>query len=271
MKQQHKIAIGRTSVAALLLGSMLARMPTAMAQETTTASDDSIGEIVVTVTKRSENMQNVPIAISALSGTALEQKGITSVGQIGGYVPNIDIKNTVSFAGSSQILVATVRGIGQNDFAFNLEPGVGVYIDGVYYARSLGAVVDLLDLERIEVLKGPQGDLFGRNTIGGALNIVTRDPARDFRYQLEGTTGSFSRTYVRGSIDLPLIEDTLLSQASFSYKHRDGYQKADSVPWSSWNDHRSGHVPQGGNTWWVGYPGRRECLQCPLQVKIHCQ
>lgn len=225
MKHQNKMANGRTLRAALLLGSMFAAMPTGFAQEADTASNDSVGEIVVTATKRSENMQKVPIAISALGNQALEQKGITSVGQIGGYVPNIEIKNTVSFAGSSQILVATVRGIGQNDFAFNLEPGVGVYIDGVYYARSLGAVVDLLDLERIEVLKGPQGDLFGRNTIGGALNIVTRDPAKDFRYQLEGTTGSFSRTDVRGSIDIPLIDGMLLSQASFSYKHRDGYQK----------------------------------------------
>ena len=145
MKHQNKMANGRTLRAALLLGSMFAAMPTGFAQETDTASNDSVGEIVVTATKRSENMQKVPIAISALGNQALEQKGITSVGQIGGYVPNIEIKNTVSFAGSSQILVATVRGIGQNDFAFNLEPGVGVYIDGVYYARSLGAVVDLLD------------------------------------------------------------------------------------------------------------------------------
>ena len=186
-------------------------------------AEGSLSEIVVTAQKRAENLQDVPIAISAMSADTLKQKGITSVDGIAGFVPNVDIKNTVSFAGSSQILVASIRGIGQNDFAFNLEPGVGVYVDGVYYARSLGAVVDLLDLERIEVLKGPQGTLFGRNTIGGALNIVTRRPANYFGYQLEATTGRFARTDVRGSVDVPL-SNTLLSQFSFSYKHRDGYQ-----------------------------------------------
>ena len=180
--------------------------------------------IVVTAQRREQDVQDVPIAISTVDGFTLQQKGITSVDQLAGFVPNIDIKNTVSFAGSSQILVAAIRGIGQNDFAFNLEPGVGVYIDGVYYARSLGAVVDLLDLDRVEVLKGPQGTLFGRNTIGGALNIVTREPADTYQYALEATTGEFSRSDLRGSIDLP-IDDDLRSQFSFSYKRRDGYQR----------------------------------------------
>jgi iron complex outermembrane receptor protein len=198
----------------------------AFAQDAATQSSEPEGltEIVVSAQKRDENLQDVPIAISALGAEALAQKGITGVDDIAGFVPNVEIKNTVSFAGSSQILVASIRGIGQNDFAFNLEPGVGVYIDGVYYARSLGAVVDLLDLQRIEVLKGPQGTLFGRNTIGGALNIVTRRPDNNFGYQMEATTGRFARTDVRGSVDIPLAE-TLLSQFSFSYKHRNGYQR----------------------------------------------
>src|SRR3546814_9311268 len=79
-------------------------------------------------------------------------------------------RSTAQFGGSSSVLISYIRGIGQNDFAFNLEPGVGVYVDGVYLARNIGANVDLLDLQRVEVLKGPQGTLFGRNTIGGALN-----------------------------------------------------------------------------------------------------
>ena len=196
------------------------------AQETQAAQAGAgVGDIVVTAQRRSESIQQVPIAVSAMSSSTLQQRGLTNVAQISAYTPNVDIKNTASFAGSSQILVASIRGIGQNDFAFNLEPGVGVYIDGVYFARSLGAVVDLLDLERVEVLKGPQGDLFGRNTIGGALNIVTRDPSTDFHYQLEATTGRFSRTDVRGSVDVPLVQDKLLSQFSFSVKRRDGYQK----------------------------------------------
>ncbi|WDF74403.1 TonB-dependent receptor [Novosphingobium sp. KACC 22771] len=215
-----------------LVASALVPLTPAWAQETPAQpkQESAVGEIVVTAQHRSENIQKVPIAISAFSNETLRQRGLTNIGQISSFTPNVDIKNTSGFAGSSQILVASVRGVGQNDFAFNLEPGVGVYIDGVYFARSLGAVADLLDLERIEVLKGPQGTLFGRNTIGGALNIVTRDPGKDFKYAFELTGGSFNRTDVRGSVDVPLIGDQLFSQVSFSYKRRDGYQKRIAFP-----------------------------------------
>src|SRR3546814_15406456 len=96
------------------------------------------------------------------------------------------------------LLISYLRCIGHNDFAFNLEPGVGVYSDGVYLARNIGANADLLDLQRIEVLKGPQGTLFGRNTMGGAISIVTRDPGNDFKYKAEITTGRFDRIDFRG-------------------------------------------------------------------------
>lgn len=205
-----------TGLATMLIGS-----PT-WAQEPET---NVLEEVVVTAQKREERAQDVPISITAVGKDALERRGLTNVAQLGSYLPNVEIKNTVSFAGSSQILVASIRGAGQNDFAFNLEPGVGVYIDGVYFARSLGAVVDLLDLDRIEVLRGPQGTLFGRNTIGGALNIVTREPGDEAGYQLEATTGEFHRADIRGSVDIPLVEDRWLSQFSFSSKQRDGYQK----------------------------------------------
>lgn len=189
------------------------------------ADPQQLGDIIVTAQKRSENIQRVPIAISVIGANDLATRGITSIAQTAAYVPNVEIKNTVSFAGSSQILAASIRGIGQNDFAFNLDPGVGVYVDGVYLARSIGANVDLLDLERVEVLKGPQGDLFGRNTIGGALNVVTREPDKDFRYQLQLIAGSYGRHDARGSVDLPIVGDKLLSQISFAFNRRNGYQR----------------------------------------------
>src|SRR3546814_12924220 len=96
---------------------------------------------------------------------ALQAKGLTDVASISGQAPNVTLKSSGAFGGSSSTLFTYIRGIGQNDFAFNLEPGVGVYVDGVYLARNIGANVDLLDLQRVEVLKGPQGTLFGRNTI----------------------------------------------------------------------------------------------------------
>lgn len=185
----------------------------------------SLEEVVVTAQRRSENQQDVPIAISTISGDELQAKGLTDVSSIGGITPNATIKNTASFGGSSSILVSYIRGIGQNDFAFNLEPGVGVYIDGVYLARNIGANVDLLDIQNIEVLKGPQGTLFGRNTIGGALNIVTRDPGNEFMAKGEVTVGSDNRREFRGIMDIPLVDNELSLGVAISKKDRDGYQK----------------------------------------------
>jgi len=192
----------------------------------------SLEEIVVTAEKRAENVQSVPISITALSSELLRAKGLTNVAEVGELSPNVDIDTTSPFSGSSSVLSPFIRGIGQNDFAFNLEPGVGVYVDGVYYARTIGATIDLLDLDRVEVLKGPQGTLFGRNTIGGAINVITRRPSEEFDYQAEATVGSFDRLDVRGAIDLPLLPEKLYSQFAFSSKRRDGYQKRKTFPGS---------------------------------------
>lgn len=215
-----------------LLPLIAAPLP-AIAQSSTTetvapqavAEEGGIAEIVVTARKRSENLQNVPIAITAFTPEALAQKGISDVSQLGSFAPSVEIVGTSPFSGSTQVLSAFIRGIGQNDFAFNLDPGVGVYVDGVYFARTVGAVVDLLDLDRVEILKGPQGTLFGRNTIGGAISVVTRDPGTTFAGQAEATYGRFNRVDLRGAADIPLIEDTLLAQVSFSSKSRDGHFK----------------------------------------------
>jgi len=193
----------------------------------------TLEEVVVTAQKREENVQDVPIAITALSAKALESKGINNVTELSDFAPNVQMDNTSPFSGSSQVLSAFIRGIGQNDFAFNLEPGVGLYVDGVYYARTLGAAVDLLDLERVEILKGPQGTLFGRNTIGGAISVITRDPSRTLDYKAELTAGRFSRFDVRASLDVPLIDNVLLSQISLSSSDRDGHQDLIAFPGAS--------------------------------------
>ncbi|MCJ2178083.1 TonB-dependent receptor [Novosphingobium album (ex Hu et al. 2023)] len=193
------------------------------------ADNNGLTEIVVTATKRAENVQDVPIAITAFSADALAQKGITEVVSVGNLAPNVTLDAGTPFSGSSSVLAAYIRGIGQNDFAFNLDPGVGIYLDGVYLARSVGANQDLLDIERIEILKGPQGTLFGRNTIGGAISIVTRDPEPVFGGKLQATTGSFNRIDVKGALNVP-ISDNLLSSVSFSVKNRDGYQKVIPFP-----------------------------------------
>lgn len=184
-----------------------------------------IEEIVVTAQKRVENVQDVPIAITAFTQATLSDKNISAIQGLSNFSPNVTLDAGSPFSGSTSVLTAYIRGIGQDDFAFNLDPGVGVYLDGVYLARTVGANTNLLDVERIEVLKGPQGTLFGRNSIGGAISIVTREPDKEFNFRGELITGRFDRLEVKGSVDIPLIEDTLLSTFTFATNQRDGYVK----------------------------------------------
>ncbi|MDB5688660.1 MAG: TonB-dependent receptor [Sphingomonas bacterium] len=200
----------------------------ALAQETggTVAAQpaEGIEEIIVTAQKRAENVQDVPIAITAFGAKALEERAVGDVSSLSNIAPNVTLDATTPFSGSSSVLAAYIRGIGQNDFAANLDPGVGVYLDGIYLARTVGANLDLPDVERVEVLKGPQGTLFGRNTIGGAISIVTRAPGERFAAHGSITAGRFNRLDVKGMIEGPLANG-LGASLTFSSRHRDGFQK----------------------------------------------
>ena len=192
--------------------------------------ESSLAEITVTAQKRSQNLQDVPIAITAFSEELLRAKGITNLHQLSGLIPDVNLDQGTVFAGSNTILAASIRGIGQDDFAFNLDPGVGIYLDGVYFARTVGANQNLIDVDHIEVLKGPQGTLFGRNTIGGAISIVTRTPGDVFLVQGQATGGSFGRRDVALTADIPLAQH-VLSSITFSTEYQDGYQKR--IPYPS--------------------------------------
>ena len=181
-------------------------------------------EVVVTAQKVTQNVQDVPIAVTAFTNAELDAKGITSVAKMSDLAPNVTLDAGTPFSGSDAVLAAFIRGIGQNDFAFNQDPGVGVYVDGVYLARSVGSNLGMLDVDRVEILKGPQGTLFGRNTIGGAISIITHEPGDQFSAKGEVTGGSFNRLDFQGAMDLP-ITDNLLTTVAFSRKSRDGYQK----------------------------------------------
>jgi iron complex outermembrane recepter protein len=204
----------------------------AFAQEAEEQEKGGIQEIVVTAQKRAENVQDVPIAISAFTAEALSERSVTSVASLSNIAPNVTLDAGTPFSGSSSVLSAYIRGIGANDFAFNIDPGVGIYLDGVYLARSVGANQELPDVERIEVLKGPQGTLFGRNTIGGAISIVTHDPGDEFRFKGDVTTGRFNLVQTRGTVDLPIAEN-LSSSISFATKNRKGYLKRIAYPGAS--------------------------------------
>ncbi|WP_170234866.1 TonB-dependent receptor [Croceicoccus sediminis] len=186
--------------------------------------ETGVNVIVVTAQKRAENVQDVPIAISAFGGDALRERAVSDVAQLSNAAPNVTLDAGTPFSGSTAVLSAFIRGIGANDFAMNIDPGVGIYLDGVYLARTVGANLDLPDVERIEVLKGPQGTLFGRNTIGGAISVVTREPGDELAFTGDVATGRFNRLDIRGYADLPISEN-LRSSVTFSTKNRDGYQK----------------------------------------------
>ena len=213
--------LNRLGTCSVLAGSLSLLSATAFAQE--------LEEVVVTAQKRSQNIQNVPIAITAFTADALKAKGISDIHQLSNLTPNVNLDSGAPFSGDSSVLSASIRGIGQDDFAFNLDPGVGVYLDGVYLARTIGANQNLLDVDRIEILKGPQGTLFGRNTIGGAINIVTHTPGTERRFTAQATTGRYNRRDFAFTADLP-ISDKLLSSLTFSSLVRDGYQKTIPFP-----------------------------------------
>jgi iron complex outermembrane receptor protein len=220
MVSMMALAIGIGAVPATAQEAVPPQGPTPLQPERT----GGIAEIVVTAQRRAENVQDVPIAITAFSAEALQERAIGNVSGLSAITPNVTLDASTPFSGSSAVLGATIRGIGSSDFAFNIDPAVGVYLDGVYLGRSIGANQDLLDVERIEVLKGPQGTLFGRNTIGGAISIVTMTPGDEFRVRGDITTGSFSRLQARGLVELPLMEG-LSSSLAFSILSREGYQK----------------------------------------------
>jgi iron complex outermembrane recepter protein len=206
----------------------------AYAQDAPVAAEDDQGgiqDIVVTAQKRAENVQDVPIAISAFGEAALQERAVADVSSLANIAPNVTLDAGTPFSGSTSVLSAYIRGIGQNDFAANLDPGVGVYLDGIYLARTVGANMDLPDVERVEILKGPQGTLFGRNTIGGAISIVTRNPGKEFAFNADVITGRFNRLDIKGTVDVP-ITDGLSAGVTFSSKSRQGYQKREIFPGS---------------------------------------
>ena len=227
----------RYSVAGLaciaLAGASLnatAQQAPASAQNSTGDSDQLV-EVVVTAERRAENVQNVPIAVSAFTSDAMESRNITSIQALGNLTPGVNLDAGAPFSGDRSVLSASIRGIGQDDFAFNLNPGVGVYVDGVFLARTIGANQNLLDVERVEILKGPQGSLFGANTIGGAISVVTHTPGDETRFIATATGGSFDRRDFGFTADIPIVPGVLLSSISVSSQEQTGWMKV--VPYPS--------------------------------------
>ncbi|CAN5477632.1 TonB-dependent receptor [soil metagenome] len=221
-----------------LLGgvALIALLPIAAQAQTTPATAETPGantdatttegDILVTARRQSERLQDVPIAVTAFSGDALASRSVDTLDQIAKYTPNIRFDGAAALSGGNYNATVFIRGVGQNDFAIFSDPGVGFYVDDVYYARSIGSVLDAVDLESVQVLRGPQGTLFGKNTVGGAVLITTGQPdTSGFSGKIEGTYGSFNRIDVKGYVNIPIVADRVALRLSGASIHRDGYVK----------------------------------------------
>ena len=182
---------------------------------------NQLEEITVTARYRSENLQNIPIAITALSGDQLEAHGFTNIVDLDKVAPNVTLQQ--SGASGGKTAVAYIRGVGQNDFTLSFEPGVGMYMDDVYFGTTFGAMFDLGDIDRVEILRGPQGTLFGMNSEGGAVRIFTTQPKGDDSGYLSIGYGSYNRTQVKGAFDFSIIPDVLAVRISGGMNTVDGY------------------------------------------------
>jgi len=213
------LAIAVSQVIAATSCTMLATSAFGQEQE---AETTRLEEITVTARKVEENLQKTPIAITALSGNALEERQIFRTDVLDQVVPNLQFANNAPLAGNNSSSAVFIRGIGQTDPTSTVDPGVGLYIDDVYIGNAVGAAMALRDVANVQVLRGPQGTLFGRNTIGGAVLISTQDPGDDVGGSFSAEIGNDNLLDGQVSLDMPL-GDTFKTRWSLGMRRQDGY------------------------------------------------
>jgi len=219
----------RKSVHVLLLagaalgtpGPAAAQMPaTPEAASEPQPASDQLEDIVVTAQRREQRLQDVPVAVSAFSGAQLEDRQIGDVNALAANVPAVTF--TATPYGNNDLILA-IRGVAPGGVLPNVDQAVGIYVDGVYYARPEGSNFALVDLASAEVLRGPQGTLFGRNTIAGALNITTNKPTYDYEGSLRVSAGNYDAVGLTGIVNIPVIDDRLATRLVYAHVEHDGY------------------------------------------------
>lgn len=179
----------------------------------------NLGSVTVTARRREESLQEVPIAVTALGEDQLQEYGVQTLEDLTALAPNVKIN---AGRGTNSTINAYIRGVGQNDPLWGFEPGVGLYMDDVYIARPQGALLDVYDVERVEILRGPQGTLYGKNTIAGAIKYVSRDIVGDSTYKVTGVVGTDSQVDLKVSGSMPINENVYIGGAVARFL-RDGY------------------------------------------------
>jgi len=210
----------RTTICATSALSLLAFAPTAFAQEDAGMASDDGDAIIVTARRRDERLIDVPIAVTAISGEALDKAGALDITDVANMTPNTTLENS---RGTNSTLTAFIRGVGQQDPVPGFEAGIGIYLDDVYLNRPQAAVLDIYDVERIEVLRGPQGTLYGRNTIGGAVKYVTRrlDPDKP-ELRVRATYGTYDQADLVVTASAP-VSDLIRIGGSVARLSRGGF------------------------------------------------
>ena len=222
-QQQKKVTALRTLSFGILTSLFAASV---FAEDGGTTSRFVIEEVVVTARKVEEGLQDAALAVSAFSSQELENRGALDVTDVAMAAPNVHFQTGGATSGMSAAPTVFIRGIGQSDFNINNDPAVGMYIDGIYLGRMIGSLTDLLDLERAEVLRGPQGTLFGRNSIGGAINLISKKPdPTAFDGTLSASVGQRDYRFLKGSVNIPL-SDSAAARLSGFFREREGYVDA---------------------------------------------
>ena len=209
----------RRTVLATSALSMVVFAPPAFAQDAGASADSGDAEIIVTARRRDERLLDVPVAVTAISGDALEARGALDLTDVANITPNTTLETS---RGTNSTLSAFIRGVGQQDPVPGFEAGVGIYLDDVYLNRPQAAVLDIYDVERIEVLRGPQGTLYGRNTIGGAVKYVTRMLPQDFSLKARATYGTYDQAEGVLTVSAP-VGDLLRVGGSLARLSRGGF------------------------------------------------
>ncbi|CAA0123714.1 Pesticin receptor [Halioglobus japonicus] len=181
-------------------------------------------EVVVTARKREETLQETPVAVSAFSGENLQELGINDISDLTRVVPNVDMYSGNGTTGAGNVFI---RGIGARNTGVNFDSGVGIYVDGVYVSRADGSVLDNVDVQSVQVLRGPQGTLFGKNTTGGAILYTTNKPNEEYGGHAEVRVGNYNKLDSKVTVNVPLMGDTLMSRFSLYKTKNDGYVQSE--------------------------------------------
>jgi iron complex outermembrane receptor protein len=194
--------------------------PTASAEAREQAGAVNLGAVKVTARKREETLQDVPVAVTAFTADALDKLAVDDLSDLDAQVPNLTV---YAARGSSSTVTAYIRGVGQSDPLWGVDPGVGIYMDDVYIARPQGALLDVFDVDRVEVLRGPQGTLYGKNTIGGAIKYISRGLPSAFDGFASVTVGNYNQLDVKAAVGGPIGSDALRARIAVASLNRDGF------------------------------------------------